>query len=178
MPLQINGGPPYLPRMPTPAERLTAAWRRLAPLPGGRRVFDLILARMVPYSGSVRPRVQRLEPGRAVVSIRERRRVRNHLRSVHAIALANVGELASGLAMTSALPAGTRGIPVRLEIDYRKKARGRIVADGRASPPGAVPEELEADATARLTDEAGDVVAEVVVTWRLAPAVEQSAEGT
>lgn len=145
------------------------AWRRLAPVPGGRRVFDRILRWMVPYSGSIRPRVLELESGRARVSIRERRGLRNHLRSVHAIALANLGELASGLAMTLALPPGTRGIPIRLEIDYIKKARGVITAEGRATPPDAVNTEIEAVATAELKDQEGDVVASVVVTWKLAP---------
>lgn len=158
--------------MSAPSERVQMAWRRLAPVPGGRRLFDLILRWMVPYSGAIRPRVLQLEPGRALVSIRERRGLRNHLRSVHAIALANLGELASGLAMTLALPPHARGIPVRLEIDYLKKARGVILAEGRASPPDTVAAELEAVATAQLKDEAGDVVATLVVTWRLAPAEE------
>lgn len=149
--------------------RLETAWRRLSGLPGGRRLFDHILGWMVPYSGSIRPRVLELEPGRARVAIRERRRLRNHLRSVHALALGNLGELASGLAMTLALPDGTRGIPIRLEIDYLKKARGTIIAVGTASPPAAVLEETEDVAYAELTDEAGDPVARVVVRWKLAP---------
>ncbi|MFO7893428.1 MAG: DUF4442 domain-containing protein [Longimicrobiales bacterium] len=153
----------------TPAHRLRSAWHSLSRLPGGRWLFGRILGLMVPYSGSIRPRVQELEPGRAVVSIRERRRLRNHLRSVHAIALANLGELASGLAMTLALPKDTRGIPVRLEIDYHTKARGTITAEGRAAPPPAAAEEIDDPATAVLTNEDGEVVAEVKVTWRLAP---------
>lgn len=159
--------------MAEPASRLLTAWRRLSRVPAGRRVFDRLLRWMVPYSGTVRPHVLELEPGRAVVTIRERRGLRNHLRSVHAIALANVGELASGLAMTAALPPDTRGIPVRLEIDYVKKARGRITAAGSASPPAAVTAEIEDEATAELTDESGDAVATVVVTWRLAPREER-----
>lgn len=159
-----------------PSTRLLLAWRRLSGIPGGRLLFDRILRWIVPYSGSVRPRVLELEPGRALVTIRERRRLRNHLRSVHALALANLGELASGLAMTAALTPDTRGIPIRLEIDYVKKARGRITAEGRAAPPAAVGEELEEEATARLTDEPGDVVATMVVTWRLAPREETEVE--
>jgi acyl-coenzyme A thioesterase PaaI-like protein len=95
--------------------------------------------------------------------------VRNHLRSVHALALANVGELASGLAMTLGLPAGTRGIPVRIEIDYIRKARGRIVAEGRAAPPAIVERTRTDVATAELRDESGDLVARMTVVWSLAP---------
>lgn len=153
----------------TPATRLAAAWRTLSRLPGGRRLFGWLIRLMVPYSGSIRPYVHALEPGRATVSIRERRRLRNHLRSIHAIALANLGELASGLAMTLALPADTRGIPVRIEIDYHKKARGTITAQGRAAPPPTIPDDIEEPAFATLTDEEGEVVAEVEVTWRLGP---------
>lgn len=155
--------------MSSTADRLRTAWHRLCRLPGGRRLFDRLLRWMVPYSGSIRPRVLALGPGRATVSIHDSRRLRNHLRSVHAIALANLAELASGLAMTLALPAGTRGIPVRIEIDYVKKARGTITAHGRAAPPDLVMEELESEATAELTDEEGDMVATAVVTWKLAP---------
>jgi acyl-coenzyme A thioesterase PaaI-like protein len=155
--------------MPDLTRRVANAWNRLAPLPGGSWLFSRLLGRMVPYSGSIRPRVLVLEQGYACVAIQERRRLRNHLRSVHALALANLGELTSGLAMTLALPPGTRGIPVRIEIDYLKKARGRIVAEGRASPPQTVSGDLDSTATADLTDEAGETVARVTVTWRLSP---------
>lgn len=164
-----RAGPGYLSAMVDPAARVETAWRRLSRLPGGRWLFARLLGRLVPYSGSIRPRVHDLEPGRAVLSLKERRRLRNHLRSVHAIALANLGELASGLAMTLALPPEARGIPIRLEIDYHKKARGTITAEGRAAPPAVVTHEQDATATARLWDGEGETVAELRVTWRLEP---------
>ena len=157
------------PVMATPAARLATAWTTLSRLPGGPFVFALLLRLTVPYSGTVRPRVTRLEPGRATVLIRDRRRVRNHLRSVHAIALANLAELASGLAMTLALPDGVIGIPTRIEIEYTRKARGVIRAEGRAAPPTEVPagDDVEDTATAELFDSAGDLVARASVLWRL-----------
>lgn len=149
--------------------RLLAAWRRMSQLPGGAWAFSRFVGRMAPYSGSIGARVERLEPGRCDVVLRDRRRVRNHLRSVHAIALANLGELASGLAAMTALPQGVRGIPFRITIDYLKKARGRLTAYGTADMP-AVDEpgrDVTGEVDARIVDEAGDVVAHVRVQWKL-----------
>jgi acyl-coenzyme A thioesterase PaaI-like protein len=150
----------------THGERLLSAWRRLSGKPGGKWLFSRAVGRMAPYTGSLGARVEALVPGRAVVTLRDRRRVRNHLRSVHAIALANLGELASGLAATAALPAGVRGIPTRIRIDYLKKARGTLTATGLADVP-VVTEPTSHEVRADIRDEAGDVVATVVVEWQL-----------
>jgi acyl-coenzyme A thioesterase PaaI-like protein len=150
-----------------PGPRLLAAWARLSRVPGGRWIFSRLVGRMAPYTGTMGAQVVVLEPGRARVLLRDRRRVRNHLRSVHAIALANLGELASGLAATAAMPAGVRGIPVSLRIDFLKKARGLLTADGTASLPAVGESPLDAEVAARITDGAGDDVASVRVVWRL-----------
>jgi uncharacterized protein (TIGR00369 family) len=146
--------------------RLLAAWRRFAGTPGGKWLFSLLVGRMAPYTGTLGARVEELEPGRAVVTLQDRRRVRNHLRSIHAIALANLGELASGLATTAALPGGVRGIPTAIHINYVKKARGTLTATGSADVPD-VTEPTSLEARADITDPAGDVVAVVRVQWQL-----------
>jgi len=148
--------------------RLLRAWERLHTKPAGRWLFSRLVGRMAPYTGTVGAYVAELEPGRAVVLLRDRPRVRNHLRSVHAIALANVGELASGLAATSAMPPGVRGIPVAIHIEYLKKARGTLTTTGTAAMPP-VTAEADAEALAEIRDAEGDVVASVRVRWRLQP---------
>lgn len=92
--------------------------------------------------------------------------MRNHLQSVHAVALANLAEFASGIAMVSALDPGVRGIPVELTMRYHAKARGRLTATGTAAPPE-VQEPVEAVAHAEIVDRDGTLVAEGAVTWRL-----------
>lgn len=155
--------------MESPGVRLLSLWRRLSPLPGGRYLFAWAFGRTVPYSGSVRPIIEHLEPGHARVRISDRRAVRNHLGSVHAIALANVAEIASGMAMITALPADVRGIVVQLSIEYVKKARGPLIAEAHAVVPTPITAAVEHDFTASITDIAGDVVARATVRWRLAP---------
>jgi len=154
--------------MPAPGERLRSLWQRLAPLPGGKALFSWLLGRMTPYSGTIGARVQDLEPGFCRVALRDRRRVRNHLASVHAMALANVAEMASGLAVLAGLAPGVQGIVTGFSISYQKKARGLLIAECRVGGLE-VTAEREQEATVSVTDAAGDVVARATAQWRLRP---------
>jgi acyl-coenzyme A thioesterase PaaI-like protein len=127
-----------------------------------------MLGRMVPYTATIRPRFLEIAPGLARVAMRDRRAVRNHLNSVHAIALTNLAEVASGVAMIAALPDDVRGIPTRLSIEFVKKARGELVAECRCEVPK-VYTPLEMDLTPEIRDAEGDVVARATIRWRLAP---------
>lgn len=153
---------------PAPGDRILRWWRRLGPLPAGGRLFGRVVGWIAPYSGGIRPIVRELEPGRCVIEMADRRRVRNHLDSIHAVALLNLGELASGLATLAGLPPRVRGIVVSLAADYLKKARGRVRAECRTDV-GPVEEAREHVARAEVRDTAGDLVATVEATWRLDP---------
>lgn len=151
-------------------EQLANLWTRCIGLPAGRWIFSRLFGWFVPYSGSIGATVQELEPGHCRVTINDRRALRNHLRSVHAVALVNAGEMTSGLAMTLALPPDIRGIVTRIAADYLKKARGPLVATARVTVPpvGNLPVEHRVETT--ITDQSGDVVCRVTTVWRLARA--------
>lgn len=148
--------------------RMLANWKRLERIPGGPLLFSRMIGRMVPYSGSIHPRVEHLSPGHARVSMRDGRRLRNHLSSIHAIAQTNLGELTSGLAMSTGLPGQVRGIVVRLETEYLKKARGTLTAECHCDLP-VIEEATSFPVTAEVVDADGDVVSKTTVHWLLEP---------
>src|SRR5881394_2721655 len=154
--------------MPAPGERLRSLWRRLAPLPGGKAIFSWLLGRMTPYSGTIGARVEELAPGFCRAALRDRRRVRNHLASVHAMALANFAELTSVLSVLAGLAPGVQGIVTGFSITYQKKARGTLTAECRVTGLE-VTAEREQEAVVTVSDTVGDVVARATAHWRLRP---------
>src|SRR3954470_2200648 len=150
-----------------PGGLVAAWWQRLKDKPGGRALFSMLIGRMAPYTNTIGARVLELGPGHSRWVMRDRRKVRNHLNSIHAVALVNLAEVSSGTAMLMGLTPDIRGIVTGLSIQYRKKARGTLTATCDCSVP-AVTSELSLDVPAVITDQAGDIVAEARVTWRLA----------
>ena len=128
---------------------------------------------MVPYTRSIRCTVVQFEPGYAEVLLHDRWRVRNHLRSVHAIALANLGELATGLSLIGGLSPRLRAILTGLDVRYTKKARGPLLAEARCTVPEIV-SEVDHAVEATIRDSAGDTVAIVTAHWLLSPTPEQT----
>ena len=109
-----------------------------------------------------------LRPGYARVEMRDRRAVRNHLSSVHAIALMNLAEVSSGLALMYGLPADARAILTGLSIEYLKKARGTRTAEAELEVPSSS-ERREYEFESVLRDGAGDVVARARARWLVGP---------
>ena len=105
-----------------------ASYRRLSSKPGGRWLFSKLVCFKAPYFASIAPRIEVLEPGRGVATIAHRRRVTNHIGTVHAIALCNLAEFVGGLACDVSIPASMRLIPKGMTVAYLKKAVGTMRA--------------------------------------------------
>lgn len=153
---------------PSPGGFLLTMWTRLHRLPGGTWLFTWFLGWMVPYTGTLGAHVRELRPGYARATLHDRRRVRNHLDSIHAVALINLGELASGLAMLTALPGNVQAIVTTISMQYSKKARGKLWVESGVSLPE-VKEEIDHIVYADIRDRSGDLVARASVCWRLRP---------
>ncbi len=143
-------------------------WRTLGGSALGRLVFSRAVGLMAPYSATIGARVEVLEPGHARIAMNDRRRVRNHLRSIHAAAMMNLAELTGGLLATASMPDGARMIVTGLSIEFLKKARGRIVAEGRCDVPQR-PDHGELPVEVVIRDAAGDTVARAAFTALVGP---------
>lgn len=134
------------------------AWDALSGLPGGCKVYSRLLGQVIPYTGSIRAEVRDLQPGFALVQMRDRPHLRNHLGSLHAIALSNLAELTGNAALAASLPDDARFIVTRLDIRYLKKARGTITGTCHC-PPQLSNEKRELELAVELRDPEEQLVA-------------------
>lgn len=144
-------------------------WGSFSRLPLGRRLFNFLIGVTVPYAGSIAPEVVELSPGHARARMADRRRVRNHLRSLHAVALTNLAELTGNLALMSRQPPrGARWIVTGFESEFLKKARGTITAEC-SLPVLDWSTAHSVDGHVELRDAAGDLVMVARPHWRIGP---------
>lgn len=111
--------------------RALKLYRRLAALPFGRWLFARLICFKAPYFSTIKPRFRELRPGLCQVSMRKRRAVQNHVGSVHAIANANLCELAGGMLMEASIPTTMRWIPRGMTIEYLKRTSTDVTATAR-----------------------------------------------
>lgn len=147
---------------------IRTAWDRLSFLPAGKLIFSKLVGTAAPYTGTMGAEVVELRDGFARVRIDDRRKVRNHLDCVHAIALANLAELTGNVAMAYSLPKTARFIVAGMNIDYLKKARGRITGEAHCPVPD-TSEKTTYEVPVVLRDEQGDEVARATLRTLVGP---------
>src|SRR5699024_7619792 len=88
------------------------------------------------------------------------------------VALMNLGEMCSGVAMMYLMPDDMRGIPTNLSMEYMKKARGvlRATCDVPAIQNDGTSYTQDVETVVR--DAEGDVVAVFTARWQLSPKAE------
>lgn len=110
------------------AAPLLSLYRRFIRWPAGNWLFSRAVCFKAPYFASISPTITLLEPGRCEGVIQHRRRISNHIGTVHAIAMCNLAELVAGVMVDATLPADMRWIPKGMEVKYQAKALGTLKA--------------------------------------------------
>lgn len=137
---------------------LLSLFERCSRLPLGNRIFSRLFTHKVPYFASIRPTVTVLRPNYCEVHLPKRRRVSNHIGTVHVIAICNALEMAMGAMAEASIPKHLRWIPKGMSVDYPAKADSDIRATARVDPNAWQPGELSVAVHALRED--GTVVVE------------------
>ena len=140
------------------AENRTLAAYDLAsrvPFGLGRAVFSRMVRVAAPYFATIPATVESVEPGRATARMRHLPWVRNHLGTVHAIALCNLAEMTMGLTAEASVPPDYRWIPKGMIVAYKAKARGTMHATASLELPEPLADGVEVPVQVSIADDEG-----------------------
>jgi acyl-coenzyme A thioesterase PaaI-like protein len=160
---------PAVPTADLTAGPVLRAWQRAANSAIGRWFFARSVCRRAPYFGTIRPRFIELAPAVCRVRMRKRRAVENHIRTVHALAMGNLCELAAGMVTEVTLPTSMRWLPRGMTIEYLRRAESDVTATARltkTSWPG-TPENIAVPVS--VIDTSGTEVVRAVITMYVSP---------
>lgn len=150
---------------------LTRLMRPLAKLPTAARISTLsfILGKVVPFVGTSSLRYEEITPTRVVVSIRNRRPVQNHIKGVHAAAMALLAETATGFVVGMNLSDDKLPLIKSLHVDFKRRTVGDMRAVASLTPEqvaliqGSPKGELLVPVT--VTDESGEEPIKCEMLW-------------
>lgn len=108
--------------------KLMRVYQTCQRFPFGNILFSKLVCFKAPYFGSIKPRFIELKPGYCEISFKKRRAVTNHLKTIHAIAICNVSELAAGTFIEATIPRTMRWIPKGMKVSYLKLAKTDLKA--------------------------------------------------
>jgi uncharacterized protein (TIGR00369 family) len=154
--------------------RLARLVHRFDAYPAGLRRFLITWA----FGGTVHfvrtagVKFQELTEERAVLTLANKRRVQNHIGTVHAAAVALLGETATGAVFGMSVPDGKLPILKSMRINYTKRSQGALQAQATLSSEMRerfwIEEKGDIAVPVQITDETGEptVDAEFVWAWR------------
>ncbi|MEE4304692.1 MAG: hotdog fold domain-containing protein [Wenzhouxiangella sp.] len=127
-------------------------YERVTRWPFGQALFSKMFARKAPYFATIGPRVTELRPNFCEVQFKKRRKVENHIGTVHVIAICNALEMAMGGLAEATIPKHLRWIPRGMQVDYTAKADSDIRVTAETRPEDWQPGDLPVKVTAYRAD--------------------------
>jgi len=152
---------------------ITRALSTLNKLPNSLRVraISTIFGTVVPFVGTSGLRYEKLTNNEVVVSIRNRRKVQNHIKGVHAAAMALLAETATGFVVGMNLSDDKLPLIKSLHVDYKRRTVGdlRAVATLTDEQVAIIQREPKGEilVAVTVTDESGQqpVACEMLWAW-------------
>lgn len=163
-----------MPPLPKPNALMRAA-KFADMLPAGLRMHAItkMFGFVVPLVGTSGVRFESLQHNEVIVSIKNRRKVQNHIKGVHAASMALLAETATGIVTGLNVPDERIVLIKTLKVDYHKIAKGdmRAVASLTDEQTKFIQEtekgELQIPVT--ITDESGGSPCQATMLWAWVP---------
>lgn len=108
--------------------RILKLQKQLHNKPFGNKIFSYLLARAAPYALTIQPKVEELRPYYMRTTMKNRRKVQNHLKGVYATAICTLCEFTAGICMETSVPSHKRWIPTGMNISYLKLGKTMLEA--------------------------------------------------
>ncbi len=160
---------------PTKPNQLSRTIARFQGLPSGLRSWltSFMLGNVVPMVGSAGLRFEEISNERVVVTIRNRRKVQNHIKGVHAAAMALLAETATGFCVGMNVPDDKLPLIKTLKVDYLKRAQGDMKAVAQLRPDQIhqiqTQDKGEVTVPVSITDESGAEPIQCEMVWAWVP---------
>ncbi len=155
--------------------RLTTAVNTFQKLPESIRTFALskAMGRVIKYAGTSGLRFEKLTPNECIIVIPNRKKVQNHIGSVHAAAMGLLAETATGF-MTGLTVPDNRIIVIKsMSLEYLKQASGDMKAVATFSDEQVdyikQNEKGDINVPVVITDEKGVETVKATMVWAWAP---------
>tara|TARA_B110001454_G_C12632489_1_gene397559 strand:- start:349 stop:843 length:495 start_codon:yes stop_codon:yes gene_type:complete len=159
----------------TKPNRLTTVVNTFQKLPASVRTFALskAMGRVIKYAGTSGLRFEKLTANECIVVIPNRKKVQNHIGSVHAAAMGLLAETATGF-MTGLTVPDNRIIVIKsMNLEYLKQATGDMKAVATFSDQQVEfiknNEKADINVPVVITDEKGIETVKATMVWAWAP---------
>jgi len=97
-------------------------------------LLNFAIRRTIKFVGTAKVDVDMLDFNRAIVSLKNRQKVQNHIGTIHATAMALIAETATGLLVGMNIPDDKTPVLKSMKIDYLKRATGNMRAEAHIKP--------------------------------------------
>ena len=137
------------------------------------KLMDIALGSTIKFIGTAGVHCDELTQERAVFTLKNRKKVRNHIGTVHAAATSLLAETASGMVLGMSIPDDKIPLLKTMHIDYVKRSTGNLKAIATITQ-----EQVEKlhqedkgnmDISVIVTDDASIEPVECLMTWAWVP---------
>ena len=143
----------------------------------GQWATSFALGRVVPFVGTAGLRYEVISTERVVVRIRNQRKVQNHIKGVHAAAMALLAETATGFCVGMNLPDDKLPLIKSMKVDFVRRAVGGLTAVASLQPEQIAlmrsQDKGEVTVPVVITDESGQQPIQAEMVWAWVPKQKQ-----